>query len=141
MDQYYLGLLSEDIRQYVGQLEAHCGFQLDVRIVPASTFLSCSIGPNAAIIITPDVASFQDAAVRHEVTHIYRRLVDGIPGLAPGNNTLGNADFEDWLSSFDNAVEHFYMIPEELSRYPERLEHWPPENIRRITSARRRRLF
>lgn len=131
MQTQYLALLSEPVQQFI--LEVEKGAGVDIKVIPDINLNEG--GPNGegnlAIIIkdrsiqlfAPTNGYFPNGAVRHEVLHVQRFHVEGVPKLAADNENWDKA-FSDGLGTLDNAVEHVVIVPVELKFHPERRPHW-----------------
>jgi hypothetical protein len=131
MHPEYLARLSGPVQEFVREVEAKA--HLDIEVVLDSTLNSGGpIGQgNLAVEITarriqlfaPTNGYFPDGAVRHEVLHVQRFHVDGVPKLALADGAWDKR-FSDVLAGLDNAVEHIVIVPVELQSHPERRPHW-----------------
>ena len=133
MQTEYLSRLSLDIRRLAEEVERASGVEVVVRVEPErarnltgqSDPLACEVHPNGAELIIPTPDYFPDGSVLHELLHVRRFLVDGVPCLTDCES------YEPWspnirssLTYHDNCFEHLIIVPEELMRRPERREHW-----------------
>ena len=133
MQTEYLVRLSLDIRSIAEEVERASGVEVVVRVAPErarnltdqSAPLACEVHPNGAELIIPTPDYFPDGSVLHELLHVRRFLVDGVPCLKVCES------YEPWspnirtsLTYHDNCIEHLIIVPEELMRRPERREHW-----------------
>jgi hypothetical protein len=75
-------------------------------------------------LFAPTNGYFPDGAVRHEVLHVQRFHVEGVPKLALADDEDWDKGFSDALGDLDNAIEHIVIVPVELQFHPERREHW-----------------
>ena len=75
-------------------------------------------------LFAPTNGYFPDGAVRHEVLHVQRFLVEGVPKLAVAHEKDWDRGFRDSLALIDNAVEHIVIVPVELQFHSERRQHW-----------------
>lgn len=87
--------------------------------------MACEVDWGLARILVPAANQFRPWSVFHELLHIRRFLVEGIPEL------VDCTDYEPWtpeigttLTKHDNAFEHLVIVPLELEAYPERRQHW-----------------
>jgi hypothetical protein len=129
----YLNRLGGMVRSLVEEIEAQIGFEITVKadaaedLQPASEHrgMRCEMDEYKAEIATASTDYFPDASVFHELQHIRRFLVDGIPKLTlceddePWNPQLENA-----ILHLDNNLEHLVIIPIELREFPERRAYW-----------------
>ncbi len=132
MQPKYLHLLGDAVKQFVLEVEQDCGMPIDVfeesslnNTGPLGKGrLEVSIEPYRLRIFAPTNGYFPEGAVRHEVLHIHRFYVEGVPKLVLRNQTRDNRDLAENFTDIDNALEHLVIIPLELQLNPERLEHW-----------------
>lgn len=133
MQMEYLNRLAPDIRILAEELEQASGVNVVVELAPdranilpdQPVSLACVVYPHGAKILIPAQDYFPDGSVLHELLHIRRFLVDGVPRLTVCET------YEPWspeisksLTLQDNSIEHLIIVPEELSLRPERREHW-----------------
>jgi len=133
MQAEYLSRLSLDIRSLAEEVERASGVEVVVRVAPErarnltdqSAPLACEANPNGAELLIPSPDYFPDGSVLHELLHVRRFLVEGVPRL------VDCGAYEPWsphirtrLTRHDNSIEHLIIVPEELMRRPERGEHW-----------------
>jgi hypothetical protein len=125
--------LSADVRALVRETEQFIEAGIIVVVDSNRTRMACNIDEQGAQILVADAAYFPDASVFHELQHIRRILVDGIPRLAAWE------DYKEWsphLSTYftrlDNNLEHLTIVPIELRAYPDRREYWKGRLTRMI---------
>lgn len=136
MKAEYVELLPAPLKDLVRETEEYIGFPIDVVVDPerarsvsdGAAPLACEVEKDAARLLIPSVDQFPPGAVFHELQHIRRFLVEGVPRL------VDCEDYEPWtpemgtaLTRQDNALEHLVIVPRELSAFPERRAHW--ENV------------
>jgi|GEM_PF-2925536 len=131
MQTEYLGLLSESVQQFILEVEKSAG--VDINVVPDINLneggpngkgnLSIIIKDRTIQLFAPTNGYFPNGAVRHEVLHVHRFHVEGVPKLAADNENWDKV-FSDRLVGLDNVVEHLAIVPVELQFHPERLTHW-----------------
>jgi hypothetical protein len=132
MQRGYLNRLSESVQQFILEVEKGSGFYINVISDPNQNeggptgqgYLAIDINAQRIRLIAPTNGYFPDGAVRHEVLHVQRFYVDGVPKLALAGNEAWDASFSDYLAALDNAIEHVVIVPMELQLHPERREHW-----------------
>lgn len=132
MQSEYLDRLSESVRQLVLHVEEGAG--VEIRVVPDSGQndggttgqgnLAINIQSQRVRLFAPTNDYFPDGAVRHEVLHVRRFHVEGVPKLALADDAPWNKAFSDAMGALDNAIEHVIIVPEELRLNPERRQHW-----------------
>ena len=135
--------LSPQVKALVRDTEELIGVEMTVVIDPKRASSSqdepgrmgCDMNPYGAQILTGDAGYFPDASVFHEVQHIRRILVEGVPRLivcedfAPWSPQLSTA-----MARLDNNLEHLIIVPQELRMYPERRTYWKRLLERMITN-------
>jgi len=125
--------LSADVKAIVRDTERSIGTEITVVVDPkrASTSqdeperMACDMDAHGAQILIGTATYFPDASVFHELQHIRRILVDGIPRIVVCE------DFEPWspqlstaMTRLDNNLEHLVIVPMELRTYPKRRAYW-----------------
>ena len=141
----YFNRLDGVVRSLVEEIEARIGFEITVKLDSASQLpksseprgLRCEVDQYKAEIASASVDYFPDSSVFHELLHIRRFLVDGIPKLTVCE------DYEPWtprlesaILHLDNSLEHLVIIPIELRQFPDRRAYWEKR-----FEAQTRRLF
>ncbi|QSI75346.1 hypothetical protein [Niveibacterium microcysteis] len=132
MQAEYLARLSEPVQQLVLEVEERAGVEIKVCLDPKQNDggttgqgkLAVIINAHSIQLFAPTNGYFPDGAVRHEVLHVRRFHVDGVPKLALADNEEWDEDFSDALGALDNAIEHVVIVPEELHFHPDRRKHW-----------------
>jgi hypothetical protein len=132
MQPEYLARLSKPVQDFV--LEVEQGSKLNIEVVADRLLnetgplcqgqLGVSIEPWRIRLFAPSNGYFPDGAVRHEVLHIQRFHVQGVPKLALANWQRWDQGLANRLTAIDNALEHLLIVPLELELHPERKEHW-----------------
>lgn len=115
MQREYFEQLADDIRTMVADIENAIGFPVEVVVAPERArgvpgepdALACQIEIAAARILVPDPEQFRPGSALHELLHIRRILVEGVPRLTDCE------DYEPWtpqiasaLTMQDNCIEH-----------------------------------
>ncbi|MES2181944.1 MAG: hypothetical protein V4493_07575 [Pseudomonadota bacterium] len=132
MQTEYLGLLSEPVQQFIHEVEKGAGVDikviLDLKQNEGGTTgqgkLAIDIDAQSIQLFAPTNGYFPAGAVRHEVLHVQRFHVEGVPKLVLADNEEWDKGFSDGLGNLDNAVEHVVIVPVELQFHPERRTHW-----------------
>jgi hypothetical protein len=132
MQTEYIDLLSEPVQQFILEVENAAGVEIevipDLRQNEGGTTgqgkLAIVIKPQSIQLFTPTNGYFPDGSVRHEVLHVKRFHIEGVPKLALAENEEWDKNFSDALGYLDNAIEHVVIVPVELQFHPERLNHW-----------------
>ncbi len=132
MHHQYLSRLSQPLREFVAHVEEQAGIAIDViqelRLNKGGPFgvgnLEIEIQAQRVQLFAPTNGYFPDGAVRHEVLHVQRFHLDGVPKLALADAVDWDKSFSDALGQIDNAIEHMVIVPIELELHPERRAHW-----------------
>lgn len=132
MQPEYLARLSEPVRAFIQWVEEKAGVFIDV--IPSINQnmggptgrgkLAIDIDAQRIYLYAPTNGYFPDGAVRHEVLHVQRFHIDGVPKLVLAEKESWDKRFADALGDLDNAIEHIVIVPLELQSHPERREHW-----------------
>ncbi|MGF6295403.1 hypothetical protein [Paraburkholderia youngii] len=138
MEDHYLRQLPGDLQALVQATEQQSGFAIQVEANPArGTTLACHVDERSARLLVSREEFFQPASVMHELLHMRRFLVDGVPQI------VVNDDFNDWtpqleagLTNLDNSLEHLVIVPEEILRFSVRRQYWAGVMTRKLREIR-----
>ncbi len=132
MQPEYLSRLSASLQELVHEIENEA--RLSINLESDSSLnrtghlskgaLAISIDSRRVKLFVPTDGYFPDGAVRHELLHAYRFLVQGVPQLVLSKTGRWSEGEADRFTALDNAIEHLIIVPLELQLHPERLEHW-----------------
>lgn len=133
MNPAYLSRLTPQVQAFVLEIELAAGIEIDVKVDTSrdgrgpegAGILACDIDEHGATLLAPNETYFPDGGVIHEVLHVRRIFVERVPKLA------ANLDFAHWtpqlengLTTLDNDLEHWVIVPEEIHRCTESGERW-----------------
>lgn len=132
MQPEHLARLSDRVRDFVRDVEQRASIDIEVVLDPrlngggpfGQGQLEVVIEARRNQLFAPTNGYFPDGAVRHEVLHMKRFHIDGVPKLALANSEPWNESFSRALGELDNAIEHVAIVPVELEHHPERRDHW-----------------
>lgn len=131
MQSEHLVRLSKPVQQLVLEVEEGSGVEINVILDPKQNeggtgqgILAVVIKAQSIQLFAPTNGYFPDGAVLHEVLHVRRFHVDGVPKLALADSEEWDKGFSDALGDLDNAIEHVVIVPEELQFHPDRRKHW-----------------
>ncbi|HEY4084144.1 MAG TPA: hypothetical protein VGM81_25940 [Burkholderiaceae bacterium] len=133
MQPEYLDRLSQSVQHFVREVEAASGVPIGVVPTPelngGGPFrqgnLDVVVRARQVLLGAPTNGYFPDGAVRHEVLHVKRCHIDGVPQLVLADSVVPwDQAVSDMLAGLDNAIEHLVIVPEELRLHPERRDHW-----------------
>ena len=136
MQDEYFYRLSGHVRELVEEVEKASGVPIVVTVRPDKR-VSCRPHLSQGEIFTPAPEALGDGSVIHEVLHLRRFLVEGVPLLiVRGDYEQWQPGMEDRLTRQDNAFEHLIVVPEELRRCPERRGYWEQMMLQRWNEIR-----
>lgn len=133
MQAEYLSRLGDVVRALVTEIEGRIGFEITVKVDPTGDMhtasehrgMRCEMDQYKAEIATASIDYFPDASVFHELQHIRRFLVDGIPKITMCEDyEPWNPQLESAILHLDNNLEHLVIIPIELREFPQRRAYW-----------------
>lgn len=127
MNNKYFELLLPDTKKLLLLIENHIGQEVFVREVSMRNNHGCEI--HNATILVPE-GKFQDSSVLHELLHIRRFRVDGVPELFVCDSfDCGDHNFFNSVCRMDGNIEHLFIVPVEISLRPDRLTYWEDRMI------------
>lgn len=134
MKQEYTDRLPQEIRSIAQRIERHIDSQIDVRVDNSrKNILACEINRRGAAILIPHHDYFPVASVLHELLHIHRVCVDSVPRVVVCDAyQYWTPKLESGLTTLDNNIEHFGIVPVEISYRPDRREYWKSRFRRKI---------
>lgn len=132
MRSEYLDRLSESVQQFIREVERQAGVEIEVfpslkqndRGPTGQGILEIVINAQNIQLFAPTNGYFPDGAVRHEILHVQRFHIEGVPKLALADEEEWDRSFSEAMGALDNAIEHVAIVPVELQFHPERREHW-----------------
>ena len=132
MQPQFFSQLSEPVQAFVRQVEECANMNIEVILSARLNGsgpsghgrLEVVINAQCVQLFAPTDGYFPEGGVRHEVLHVQRFHVDGVPKLALADEENWDRGYSDALGALDNAVEHIVIVPIELQFHPERREHW-----------------
>ncbi len=133
MQNEYLSQLSDDVRSLVEQTEQSSGIDITVVVDPSRMrgrqdqpdSLACDVSQHGARLLVPTTDHFPDGSVLHELLHIRRFLVNGVPRIVVCDDySVWTPQLETALTQLDNSIEHLIIVPEELEHRPDREDYW-----------------
>lgn len=115
--------------------------QIEVTVDPAQAKgrpdepdpLACQMSASFARILVPAEGYFPAGSVLHELLHLRRILVEGVPRLVVADtlsDELWSLRLVDRLVAQDNALEHLVIVPREVEVLPERRAYWEAKMVR-----------
>lgn len=132
MQPYFLARLGKPVQDFVLEVEHGAGVAIEVVLTPdlndggplGQGNLEVIIGARQIQLYAPANGYLPDGAVRHEVLHVKRFHIDGVPQLVIADAADWDDGFAVALGRLDNAIEHLAIVPVELQLHPERRSHW-----------------
>lgn len=138
MEDHYLRQLPDDLQALVRRMEQLSRIVIQVEVDPArGGTMACDVDEHGATLLVAREEVFQPASVMHELLHMRRFLVNGVPQI------VVNDDYNDWtpeleraLTVLDNSLEHLIIVPEEIARFPARRQYWTGVMTRKLEEIR-----
>jgi hypothetical protein len=132
MRHEYLDQLGGSVQKLVREVERLAGVEIEVlpsikqndRGPTRQGALEIVINAQNIQLFAPTNGYFPDGAVRHEILHVQRFHIEGVPKLALADDEEWDRGLSDAMGALDNAIEHVVIVPVELQFHPERREHW-----------------
>lgn len=133
MQAEYIELLPPLLKDLVQETERGIGFSVDVVVDPKPVRgvlgelvpLSSKVDKDVAQIHIPSADRFSPGSVFHELQHIRRFLIEGVPCLVDCEDyELGTPELGTVLTLHDNSLEHLVIVPREFGVFPERRVYW-----------------
>jgi hypothetical protein len=131
--EYFTGLsafteLPNHLQKMVAKIEGQAGLRIEVERSSKRT-MACEFRKGKAVIRVPDAGPLRKASVFHELLHLKRYFVDGVPKLVYCDD---DHEFEDendaqtpeQFQCLDNQIEHLFIVPTELARYRRERSYW-----------------
>ena len=136
MDIEHLNHLSPPLRERAINLEEVMGLEIQVRIDVTRASLACNVEVACVEILTPANDYFPEPSVFHELLHIERFKISGIPQIRSSDKYLGPPQLDDGLKKLDNALEHLIIVPCELQTFPARYDYWVDKHSHHVGELR-----
>jgi hypothetical protein len=126
MEEEYLTLIDSNNRTLIQAIEKHIGSPISVHIDSSrGDHLACEINKSSAKILIPHKNYFPNDSVYHELLHLRRLSIEKVPRiLVCDDYDRWTPELESGLVSLDNDIEHFFIVPDELRKYPDRYSYW-----------------
>lgn len=136
----YFDRLDRNARSLVIEIEERLQSEVEIRIIPSNddeTSLKCCPFEPGTPIVVSDPEHFPSDAVYHELLHIRRYRVDQIPHIKMNENVTHLSSDEhqrtaNALGALDHDIEHFKIVPEEIKKYPGRMNYWADSIKKRL---------
>lgn len=137
----YRALLPAWLAAMVDEAEAAMALEIEVTVDPAQAKgcpgepdpLACQMSASFARVLVPTEGYFPAGSVLHELLHLRRVLVEGVPRLVVADtlpDELWSLRLVDTLVAQDNALEHLVIVPREVEVLPERRAYWEAKMVR-----------
>lgn len=138
MKKEHLDRLGFKIRTFVEDIERQSGIVIQVetddsrvgRNTGEPDPLACVVNESEARLLVPSTTELSDGPVLHELLHIHRFLVEGVPQISVCEDHW-SPDLERFFAQLDNNIEHLVIVPIEIQWIPERRVRWV-EKLRRV---------
>jgi hypothetical protein len=120
--------LPNHLQDMVAKIEGRAGLRIEAEWSCKKT-MACEFRKGKAVIRVPAAGPLRKASVFHELLHLKRYFVDGVPKLVYCDD---DHEFEDendaqtpeQFQCLDNQIEHLFIVPTELARYRKERSYW-----------------
>lgn len=131
MNSTYINKLPDDLQEFVLLIEETTGLEIEIEIDASRAGrnkeepdpLACVVNESEARLLLPAEDHFPEGSVLHELLHIKRFLVDGVPQITACEDRW-TPQLESVFVQLDNNLEHLIIVPLELQQRPERRQRW-----------------
>jgi hypothetical protein len=129
MEDIYLNLLDRNTRSLTQEIELNISSEIKIKVdASRAGKLACEIDQYGGTILIPEPGYFPNESVYHELLHIRRLCVFKVPRIQVCEAYDGwTPELANGLTSLDNDIEHFIIVPDELNMYPNRETYWISE--------------
>ncbi|MCX9158318.1 hypothetical protein OPU71_19510 [Niveibacterium sp. 24ML] len=129
----FLESIPPALRDVPQQIRSQTGIALQVQEIDES-FARCNPAfANAAAVLDIDhvqqaitirvaPAALSPRILSHELIHLKRNVVESVPKFFP-IGTASDAEIQS-IYLVENALEHLFVVPEEIALHPESEAHW-----------------
>ena len=143
----YLNRLSPDLQRLVCEVEKKTtlGIDIEVRDAPGDRAhgeaapLACIVNESEIRLLVPRGNAFLDGSVLHELLHVQRFLLEGIPTLTVLDD-YQDPSLEQMFAQVDNNLEHLVIVPREIRQLPGQRRQWIEKISRSLESVASSRL-
>ncbi|WP_432263585.1 hypothetical protein [Cupriavidus sp. TMH.W2] len=120
--------LPHRLQKLVAKIEDHAELRIEA-VITDQKRMACEFGKGKAIILVPESGVPRKASVFHELLHLGRYFVDGVPKLVYCDDEHefedeADARTQDRFGFLDNQIEHLFIVPRELARYRSERRYW-----------------
>jgi len=142
VESTYLNLINDNLRAFVENIEGYIDSEIEIEIDNSrENKLACEMDKNGAKILIPEENIFPNESVFHELLHINRFCLCGIPKIVVCEESNDwNPVFDSAIAALDNNIEHFVIVPEECSVFGDRIVYWKERTRNAIEQLHSRQL-
>lgn len=133
MDDYFLRQLSTDTQSLVYEIEGVLEKPIEFVCRANIGTLGCTFELGKPCILAPVLDQLPEGAVIHELLHLRRWAVEGVKRLKAGDGYL---DLDSNVVVLDNGIEHLFILPEEIRRWPRRKGYWENKLLRKLKGVK-----
>lgn len=141
----YLDRLSPELQHLVHEIENKTTLNIDVEVRDCSDDrahdevapLACIVNESEIRLLVPRGNAFLDGSVLHELLHVERFLIEGIPTLTV-LDAYCSPDLELVFAQVDNNLEHLVIVPREIRQLPDQRQQWKEKiarSLNRVASS------
>lgn len=116
------------LQDLVAKIEGHAQLRVEA-LWSDQQGMACEFGKHKAVIRVPVDGPARRASVFHELLHLKRYFVDGVPKLVYCDDKHEFEGHDDartpgLFARLDNQIEHLFIVPRELARYGSERRYW-----------------
>jgi hypothetical protein len=116
--------IQEDVLSFRKDIQSSSGCIIELVEDESVEHSSCRFIGNKVEIKTPSYKYLTTASLYHELMHAYSYLIEEIPHVSYEGVECQNRELQEFVTSFDNCLEHLVIVPKEIDKFPEREAYW-----------------
>lgn len=121
MEEHFRKQLSGETLALVDDIEEALQLPIEFDHQPKRSKFGCTFESRRPIILAPTLDNLPEGSVIHELLHLKRWSIDGVKRLVASDSYF---ECDNDILKLDNAIEHIFILPEEIRRYPRRSGYW-----------------
>lgn len=122
-DQYYLNRVPDFVQALIAQIEDNCFFRIEISFDPSLKHARCFKERGRAEVQFPSLRYFNVGSLLHELLHMRLMYVQKLKPLIESDIYVGT-QWARLVITYDNDIEHFIFVNEEISLWPSRKSYW-----------------
>lgn len=121
MDDYFRKQLSAETLSLVDDIEQALQQSIELEHQPERRKFACTFESKQPRILAPTLDNLPEGSIIHELLHLKRWSIEGVKRLVASDSYF---ERDNDILTLDNAIEHIFILPEEIQRYPRRSGYW-----------------